>query len=152
MRSRPAILALLALLLAPPALAGDPAPVTVDQLRANADELAAGTLQAAPPPAPAPPRSPLQLELAGILEAEAAELAGLLARLDRAASPAEERQVEREIDTLRQRTELELLRAQLRHAQANGEPERAAAIAQAIQHIVDPPRPVAPRVEREVQR
>ena len=69
--------------------------------------------------------SPLQIELQAALDREIEELAALQLRYDNARGPLEALEVQQEIDTLKQASELSILTIQAKHARLAGKTEAA---------------------------
>lgn len=145
---------------ASPAVAGaDPAAAIPDlpENRAEIEAVRAGELRLEPAPnaAAAPqaaaPRSPEMLEIDQALVAERALVAELEARLEGAPDETAALDLLREIERTKQRTEIEILRLQAKHARLAGREEQAAEIEAAVQQILAPalvPAPAAAAAAR----
>ena len=126
--------------------AEDPQPVSIDELDINQEEMAVQSLHFAPAQPAVEIKTELRAEIERIFQAERDLLAPLYAKLKTADRDAVF-EIERSIAGIKQGTEIELLRAQQRYAEANGQAERADEIASAIEAILHP-QPVLLKIER----
>ncbi len=150
-------LALLLLLVAGVAFADQP-PIppqaaTIPDLPENAAELKAlenGELTL-PDAVPAErPLSPMMVEIQGALAEQQRQVAALDARFAETSDETAALAIQREIEQIKQDTELAILAIQARHARAAGDEDLAQRIDAAIAAIQNPPPPPAPAVERPV--
>lgn len=100
---------------------------------------AAATPPAAPTPARAPKAvNPLYERITSLLEAERTQLVVLRARLDQAGTSDAATALEREIEQVKAKTEVAVMRLQSDHARANGRPAVADRIDAAIREMLQP--------------
>lgn len=150
-------LALVLLLVAGVAFADQPPTqpqaATIPDLPENAAELKAienGELTL-PEGVPAErPLSPMMLEIQGALAEQQRQVAALDARFAETTDETAVLAIQREIEQIKQDTELAILAIQARHARAAGDEDLAQSIDAAIAAIQNPPPPPAPTVERPV--
>jgi hypothetical protein len=96
------------------------------------------------------PLSPMMLEIQGALAEQQRQVAALDARFVEATDEAAALAIQRQIEQVKQDTELAILAIQARHARAAGDENLAQSIEAAIAAIQNPPPPPAPTVERPV--
>jgi hypothetical protein len=92
----------------------------------------------------APPVTPLQADMEGVLAEEAARIAELRAALADAADEAEVLRLQREAEACKLSTEIRILELQATHARAAGRDEAAAEIEAAVARLRDPAPPLQP--------
>jgi len=98
-------------------------------------------------PLPARRLSPLTQEITQAIDAQRVLLIALQERFERTSDQNEARDVQREIEAVKQGTELQILRIQARYARLGGREAAARRIEAAIEQILHPPA-VVPAVDR----
>ncbi len=96
------------------------------------------------------PLSPMLVEIQSALAEQQRQVAALDARFAETTDATAALAIQREIEQIKQDTELAILAIQARHARAAGDENLAQSIDAAIATLQNPPPPPAPAVERPV--
>jgi len=131
-----------------PSVAGAPA----DPMKFTPESSAASSEETSPPARVVPrrPRTPMDIELRGVLDRQREALAALHARFRGAKDDVAALAIQREIDRVKRDTEISLLRVQADWARRSGRSEAASQIEAAIEQILHPRAPLAVgRVQRD---